>query len=262
MEVFEAAAQACKNGVPSALATVIRTAGSTPRSEGARMLVYADGSIIGTIGGGALEKKVISIAQSCIADQRSERYSSKLDVDMGMRCAGDMEIYIEALQVCTPLYIFGAGHVAQALVPLLINLSYRVWVIDDRPNLLSKIRFPKAILKLIDPLRFVDETCFSAQSHLILMTHLHERDSDLLSLVLPKPHAWVGMLGSDRKVSVIKQKLRTQGFTQQQLAQVHAPIGVEIEAQTPHEIAISIAAELIAFRRNARFPIMPKSSVP
>lgn len=259
MEVFAAAAQAVQHGIPAAMTTVIHASGSTPRNQGARMLVYADGRIIGSVGGGALEKKVIAMAVEAIKNHTHTRYNSRLDVEKGMRCAGNMDIYIEPLNTFTPLYIFGAGHVAHALARTLSTLQFGVSIIDDRESLLTKERFPLATRHLVSPFDFAKKMQFGAHSYFVLMTHLHERDCELANILIQKPHSWLGILGSDRKIRLIREELHNHGVAQERLAQLHAPIGLDIGAQNPQEIAISVAAQLIAHRSRISMPISAKS---
>ena len=251
MNVFAAAARACRDGQSAALATVIGTTGSTPRQAGARMLVYGDGKCLGTIGGGGVERRVIEIALQAIANNQSVRYSASLDDKLGMSCAGDMEVYIEPLQSQPPLLLFGAGHVAHATAPLLCKLEFNVTVIDDRPELLTQERFPGCQIVLTDPLAFAQQQTPNPAHHLLFMTHLHSRDAALMLCFAQRPHQWMGMLASQRKASGVFHKLRQAGVDESVIAKINTPIGLNIQAETPMEIAVSIAAQLIASRRGA-----------
>ena len=259
MNVFEAASEACRKGIAVAMATIIEASGSTPRSSGARMLVYADKKIVGSVGGGELERKVIDLAVEAIQKHQHMRYSSQLDVEKGMRCAGKVEIYIEPLLVQTQLFLFGAGHVAQALVGVLERLNYGVTVIDDRPALLNEQKFPSVHRVLCDPVEFAKELKSSSKTHFILMTHLHERDQELASILITKPHSWMGILGSARKSRLIQKNLLEMGIGEERIQSIQSPIGLDIGAQNPNEIAISIAAQLLANNSNKTMPIYPKS---
>jgi len=259
MNVFEAAAEAYRKGIAVAMATIIEASGSTPRSSGARMLVYADKKIVGSVGGGELERKVIDLAVTAIQENKHMRYSSQLDVEKGMRCAGKVEIYIEPLLVQTQLFLFGAGHVAHALVAVLERLNYGVTVIDDRPALLNEQKFPSVQRFVCDPLEFAQNIKTSPDAHFVLMTHLHERDQQLASILINKPHSWMGILGSARKSKLILKSLLEMGVSTSTIQNIQSPIGLDIGAQNPEEIAISIAAQLIAHRSNRVMPIQPKS---
>lgn len=259
MSVLEAAAQAWRAGQAAAMATVIGANGSTPRSSGARMLIYADGRTVGTVGGGAVEARVIAIGLEVIETGRSRRYHAALDTDLGMSCGGDMEVWIEPLRVRTPFVLFGAGHVAAATAPLLCSLDFDVTVVDDRPDLATTERFPGCRVVVTDPVEFARAYDRTDAPHFLLMTHLHERDRELLGILLPKRPGFVGMLGSKRKVAGAFRRLREAGATDDQLAQVRCPVGLDLEAETPAEIAISIAAELVALRRGPARPLAPLS---
>ncbi len=255
MDVFEAAARACREGIPAAMATVIGASGSTPRTEGARIVIFADGTAVGTIGGGAVEWRVCTLAAEVIATGRSQRYRAALDTELGMSCGGDMEIWIEALQVRTPALIFGAGHVAAATAPLLRGLDHQVTVIDDRPELLTEERFPSCRRVLEEPEAFARRVPQDQEPVILLMTHLHERDTALLDILLGRPHRYIGMLGSRRKVAHAFQALAARGHTEEALRTVCCPIGLDLAAETPAEIAVSIAAELVARARGATLPL-------
>lgn len=250
MNIFEAAAKACHEGIGAAFVTIIGVTGSTPRAPGARMLVRVDGSVVGTIGGGKVEHQVLKLAKQVIATGKPMRYHTVLDADSGMGCGGDMEFYIEPLRIRTPMVLFGAGHVAQATAPLLRDLHFHVTIVDDRENLMIPERFPGCQIRLGDPLTFAQDHDTTDHTHFLLMTHLHQRDRNLLHVLTQRPHAWIGMLGSRRKIANIFRYLREQGVSEEQLAQVNTPVGLDIGAETPKEIAVSIAAQLIQVRRS------------
>ena len=260
MSVFEAAAEAWRTGRPAAMATVIGANGSTPRASGARMIVFASGEICGTVGGGAVERRVIEIAQEVLTSGRARRYHAALDTDLGMSCGGDMEVWIEPLAVRTPLFLFGAGHVAAATAPLLCALDFDVTVVDDRADLATPERFEGCRVEVTEPLAFARALPSTHRPHVLLMTHLHERDRDLLSIVLRQDPGFVGMLGSRRKRNSILAHLQSGGLPDTRLAQVRCPIGLALGAETPAEIAVAIAAELVAHRHGAAAPSTSLSS--
>jgi xanthine dehydrogenase accessory factor len=249
MHVFEAAAEAFRLGQPAALATVIAKGGSAPRSSGARMLVRADGSTCGTIGGGAVEWEVMQAAQRVIRLQRAERYIVHLTRDLGMCCGGEMEFYIEPLEVRSPFYLFGAGHVAHALAPLLHALDFAVHVIDSRPEYATDQRFPSCTLHVDDPVEFVRENPLPDCAWVLVTTHDHAMDQALCEEILRLPTAWIGMIGSRAKVTKFLLRLRRAGVPEDDLQRLRAPVGLDIGAETPAEIAVAIAAELVQVRR-------------
>lgn len=250
--VFRALCRLYDAGVAVALCTVVRTAGSTPRKSCARMLVCADGSITGTIGGGRVEKQVIDaavalLAQGSAATSQLLRYH--LTRELGMCCGGEMEVFVEPMHPAPLVLLCGGGHVAQALAPLLRPLGFVPIVIEDLPELGSLTRFPDAerIIDSFDPRDWRDVP-LSARSYAVIVTRDHAQDQALLEQLLPYPLAYLGLIGSQRKILMFRQRLLAKGFTEAQLDRVHAPIGVNIGAQTPAEIAIAIAAELISVR--------------
>jgi xanthine dehydrogenase accessory factor len=262
MNVFAAAAEAVQSGRKAALATVIEVAGSTPRSSGARMLVYADGSSLGTIGGGALEHAVIGAAREVIRSGVPQRYAVDVVRDLGMCCGGRVEVYVEPLFVQVPLVVFGAGHVAAALAPVVLALDFQVTVVDDRPELATAERFPGCRLVNSDPLAFARALHGHADAHWLVVTHDHQLDQDLLEVLLPKTSAWLGMIGSRAKVARFLTRLDAAGLNPALFAKLCAPVGLDIGAETPAEIAVSIAAELVRVRRHADRPPVPLSTLP
>lgn len=245
MDVFLAASEAIAEGRAAVLATVIGAYGSTPRKSGARLLIYGDGQTVGSIGGGELEQRVKAIAQRALSTGDAQRYRTTDDLTLG-GCAGDMEIYIEPLSVRPQLYLFGSGHVAHATVPLLTQIGFGVHVIDDRAELLTEGRFPGVNRHLQNPIAFAAGLAGGENVYFVLMTHEHSRDGQLLEVLLGKPYRWIGMLSSSRKMAHITAGLRDRGISEEQLRSVHAPIGLDIGASNPSEIAVSIAAQLVA----------------
>lgn len=262
MNVFAAAARAWRTGEPAAFATVIAANGSTPRHAGARMLIRADGSTVGTIGGGELEHRATAVALRVIETGRPERLSLDLVRDLGMCCGGQTEVYVEPLSVRQPFVIFGAGHVAHAVAPLLRALDYEVTVVDDRDELATSDRFPGCTVHVVDPRRYVEELSGSSDAHWLIVTHDHKLDQDLLEVLLPKECAWVGMIGSKAKVARFLVRYRAAGIDEALFRKLSAPVGLDVGAETPAEIAVSIAAELIRVRRNARQDPTPLSWIP
>ncbi len=262
MNVFEAAALAWRTGRRAALATVIGAHGSTPRSGGSRMLVHADGTIVGTIGGGALEHRAVQAALRCIRTGRPERLEVHLTRDLGMCCGGRMEVYVEPLQPRSPMVIFGAGHVAMAVAPILLALDFEVTVVDDREEWNTPERFPGCALHVGDPRAFAESLVGGDDAHWLVMTHDHQLDQDLVECLLPKRCAWIGMIGSQAKVSRFLVRYRAAGMDEALLPRLCAPVGLDIGAETPAEIAVAIAAELVRVRRHADRPPVPLSHHP
>jgi xanthine dehydrogenase accessory factor len=238
---------------PAALATVIRRAGSAPQVVGARMLLYADGSALGTVGGGAIEQQVFEACRQVLRTGTPSTIEAHLVRDLGMCCGGSMEVFVEYVQAQTRLIIVGGGHVAQALAPLAHALGFRVTVADDREEMLESPAFTTAERLHYDADE-IDEALpdLCAQDLVLIMTRDHARDEHALAKLLERPHAYLGMIGSRRKVhTVLARILRRydeRGQPRPDMSRVHAPIGLALGGRTPPEIAVSIAAELVALR--------------
>jgi xanthine dehydrogenase accessory factor len=243
-------------GKEAALVTIVSTTGSTPREEGAKMLVRPDGSIAGTIGGGSLESQVIDEAIKVIKLGKPKRLHMSLTAkeaeEAGMLCGGDLEVFIEPILTAPTLYIFGGGHVSLPLARIGKLLGFKIAVIDDRAEFASAERFPEAEVVLAEdftqafPGLEIDKS-----SYIVIVTRGHQHDELVLSWAVGTPAKYIGMIGSKTKVKTIFSHLLAKGVTQEQLDSVHSPIGLAIDAQTPEEIAVSILAEIIKVRRSA-----------
>lgn len=243
------AAQCVADGKPAVLATVIAADGSTPRQAGAKMVVFPDGHTVGTVGGGRLELDTVAAAQEALRTGRATRIRPQLGDASGMCCGGNVEVFIEPLVVAAPAYVYGAGHVAQAVAPLLRHLDFRVTVVDDREALLVAERFPGCTRILADPEAHAADLAPSPHAHVLVMSHDHGRDIRIVGALSSRPLAYLGMLGSRRKRSHLKRHLATLPDADPSvLDRIRAPIGLGIGAQNPAEIAVAIAAEIIAVR--------------
>jgi xanthine dehydrogenase accessory factor len=253
-DVYEAALRATRTDEPAALVTVIATEGSTPQKAGAKMVVYADGRIVGTIGGGCVEAEMIRRARHAIDQHRSQLAAYDLTPDQagedGLVCGGRMQVFIEPLEGVPTLLLFGAGHVAQPLARLAKSVGFRVEVADDRAKFANAERFPEADVILVEPFREAAAKMTLARgSYAVVVTRGHKGDADALQAVLGKGLRFVGLLGSRPKAVHVMSELEERGVAPEALAEIHVPLGVEIGAQSPEEIAVSILAELIAVRR-------------
>lgn len=246
------AARCVAEGRPVALATVISADGSTPRQAGAKMVVFPDGRSVGSVGGGRLELDTIAAAQACLATGQPARISPRLADDLGMCCGGGVEVFVEPLLVCTPAVVYGAGHVARAVVPLLQRLDFRVEVVDDRPELLTDARFPGCTRTCADPIAHASQLSADARTHVLVMTHDHGRDVRIVTALASAPLAYLGMLGARRKRDHLARHLSAHPSADAGvLERLRAPIGLDIGARNPAEIAVSIVAEIIALRRDS-----------
>lgn len=261
MSVFRAAAEAIQSGRPAAMVTIIGVNGSAPRSAGARMLVYEDGCILGTIGGGALEHRAIATALRVLDTGTPARLDVHLTRDLGMCCGGAMEIYVEPVHPRPRAVLFGAGHVAAATAPVLQTLGFAVTVVDERDEFCSESRFP-GCTRLDAPREVARSLEGGAHSYWLVVTHDHQLDQDLGEILLPKQCAWLGMIGSRSKIAKFFLRYKAAGLDPALFEKLSAPVGLDIGAETPEEIAVAIAAEIIRVRRASRRPPIPLSEIP
>ncbi len=239
-----------QEGAAAALVTVIRAQGSTPRKAGSKMIVLADGSIRGTVGGGRFEQMIIEAALEALAQGEPRTVKFHLTQELGMCCGGEMEVFVEPLERYPRLYVFGAGHVGAALCAAASRVGFQVTIIDEREEYATHERCPAAV-------RFVRSYApsdlrdlgYDDVTYCAVVTHDHRTDQDLCEFLLPLGARFVGMIGSRRKVEMTRQRLEAKGMDPAIVARLHAPIGVEIRAETPEEIAVSIVGELIRERR-------------
>ena len=247
--VYEAILDALRSGQPACVLTVIEVRGSTPREVGTKMLLRADGSTVGTVGGGALEAAALADARKALADGQSRigKYSllGQTQQDLGI-CGGEASVFIEVLQAKPTLLIAGAGHVAVPLAELGCLLGFRILVADDRPGFANVARFPNADELVVAPLNeLTSKVPITPRTFVVIVTRGHEHDEAVLRQVVSSPAAYVGMIGSRRKVRAVFERLLADGIPKEQLARVFAPIGLRTGSQTPAEIALSILAEIV-----------------
>jgi xanthine dehydrogenase accessory factor len=234
------------------LATVVAVSGSTPREPGARMLVLDDRTV-GTIGGGPREAEVVERARGMLGTAGVEL--ADLDFEEGLSggegpiCGGRMRVLVESFAPPARIVICGAGHVGLALHRLLTVLGLSAVVIDPRTEFASEERFPGADIRHTPFERAFDGLDLSARDAVVILTPEHSHDETVLRLALASAAGYVGMIGSRRKVGVIRERLREDGYGADQLDRVHAPIGLDIAAETPAEIALAIAAEIVSVVR-------------
>ena len=253
-EVFEAVLQAEQGGQPAALVTVISTEGSTPQKAGAKMVVYPDGRIVGTIGGGCVEAEMAWRARQVVESRRPQLAEYDLTPDQagedGLVCGGRMQVFIEPIEGTPTLCLFGAGHVAQPLARMAHAAGFRVEVADDRIKFANTLRFPEADKVVVDGFAAAAaQMTLGPNTYAVVVTRGHGGDAEALAAVLGKGLRFVGLLGSRPKMVHVFTELEERGVTPAVLSRVHCPLGIEIGAQSPEEIAVSILAEMIAVRR-------------
>ena len=252
-DVFEAVAEALKRGEPAALVTIIRAQGSTPQRVGAKMLVFPDGRIVGTIGGGCYENEAFWKARTAIETRQPviAKYELADDIaeDSGLICGGQMEVYIEPLEPATALYLVGAGHVSYHLARAAHAVGFRLHVIDDREKFANVERFPDAEEIVVDSIpEWLTQAELPAHAFAVILTRGHRHDLDALRALAAKQLRYLGLIGSRAKVARIYEVLEAEGVPLEQLRHIHAPVGLDLGAVTPQEIAVSILAELIGVK--------------
>ena len=258
-EVFTAALAALERGEPAALVTIVSTIGSTPQRVGAKMLVFSDGRIVGTIGGGCYENDAFWKAREAIKTRRPEMVHYELSDDFaqetGLVCGGQMDVYIEPIEPSPELYIIGGGHVGFHLARLAADVGFRVHVVDDREKFANLERFPTAVEVVADDIpAWIDRANLPAHAYAVIVTRGHTNDLEALRVLAPRELRYLGLIGSRAKVARIYEALVEAHMPAEALRRVHAPIGLDIGAVTPQEIAVSILAELIAVKHGKEHP--------
>jgi len=255
MDLFEEIVRMRRAGVRGALATIVHTNGSIPSYESSRMLVREDGSIAGTIGGGCVEAEVWAAAKEVMQAEQPRKMTFNLNqdaaYDSGLICGGTLEIFVEPILPQPNLFIFGGGHVSSAVARIANAAGFSITVADDRAAFANSERFPMA-----EKLYTTYEDAFAkiapnASSYLLIVTRGHRDDMRVLAWAVRTDARYIGMIGSKRKVISVYKALEKEGYLPEEFVRVHAPVGLDIGALTPEEIAVSITSELIAVRRNA-----------
>ena len=250
-EFYAEVARVEEAGRPIIMATVIESGGSTPRIAGARMLIEM-GRIVGTIGGGAIEQRVIEAAHALLATQgpATELVSVHLVRDLAMCCGGKMSVFLEKNDPRPRLWIFGAGHVGTEVAAAAHIAGFSVSVVDERAEWADPSRFPAEVeVHDADPIDFIKANPMGAEDFVVVMTHSHPLDEAVLRAVAQRPLRYLGMIGSRGKWARFRNRLSARGIDDAEIDRVRCPVGLDIAALTPGEIAISVAAQLVAVRR-------------
>jgi len=255
MDLFEEIVRMRRAGKRGALATIVHTNGSIPSYESSRMLVREDGSSVGTVGGGCVEADVWAAAREVMHKEAPRKIvfhlNNEATYDNGLICGGTVEIFIEPILPQPILYLFGGGHVSTAVAKAAQAVGFGVGVIDDREAFANSQRFPMA-----QEIYTIYDDAFaklqpSSSSYLVIVTRGHKEDMRVLAWAVRTSARYVGMIGSRRKVLSVYKALEKEGFAMEEFERVFAPMGLDIGALSPEEIAVSIVAELVAVRRNA-----------
>ena len=253
-DIYESIANLRRRGEKAVLAAIVSTLGSAPRKESSKMLVLADGKIIGTIGGGAIEYQAYQEALKLIHGNESKLAHYELtNADAskeGMTCGGIVDVFLEPIKPLPSLIIFGGGHISYFLARIGKMVDFRVTIIDDRPEFANPERFPEADATIAEDMAsVVKRLAINSSSYIVIVTRGHMKDEQVLEWAITTPAGYIGMIGSKRKIKTSFSYLETKGITREQLDKVHSPIGLAIGAETPEEIAVAIMAEIIQVRR-------------
>jgi len=245
-EIFSELKKAIDQGIPAVLCIVTETTGSTPRKAGSKMLVLQDGTVKGTVGGGSVEFQAIQEALTVISCGLPFKKRFHLEDDLKMHCGGTMEIYFESLGCLPKLYIFGGGHIGKALAGYAVGLGFRPFVFDQREGIFELWNIPDVETRTGDYMQIIDSLTFDTNTYVVIVTHQHEFDEKILLKCGPCEYAYLGMIGSKRKVAEIRnQALARKSLPAEILSKIDMPIGIPFAAETPAEIAISIVAKMI-----------------
>ena len=255
MDLFEEIVRMRRAGHRAALATIVHTNGSIPSYESSRMLVREDGSIAGTIGGGCVEAEVWAAAKEVMQKEAPRKMvfnlNNEASYDNGLICGGTLEVFVEPILPQPMLYLFGGGHVSMAVAKAGSAVGFGIAVVDDRESFANKERFPMAQEIFTSYEDAFAKIHPNASSYVIIVTRGHKEDMRVLAWAVRTEARDLGMIGSKRKVLSVYKALENDGYKPEEFERVYAPMGLEIGALSPEEIAVSIAAELVAVRRNA-----------
>ncbi|MBI1856454.1 MAG: XdhC family protein [Chloroflexi bacterium] len=252
ISIHQALSEIEKNNGSAALCTVVKSEGSTPRHVGSKMLVYPDGKFIGTVGGGDLEHRVLDEAWMAIADGKPRLLSYTMSDpsrgDPGV-CGGQVEVFVEPILPAPMIVVIGAGHVGKAVVHLAKWLGFRVAVSDDRPEFCTPESIPDADAYYPAPMeKLTEQLKVTRQTYLVVTSRGSGVDAAGLPSLLESSAAYIGVIGSKRRWATTVKALKEKGVSEEKIARVHSPMGLELQAETPEEIAVSIMAEIMMLK--------------
>jgi xanthine dehydrogenase accessory factor len=256
VDIYEEIVQLRQQGRRGAVATIVNVRGSVPSFETAKMLIRDDGSIVGTVGGGCVEAEVWQAAREVMESEKPRTITFNLNqnpkYDTGLVCGGTLDIFIEPVLPPALLYIFGAGHVAKSLYETAKGAGFDVTVIDDRESYANRERFPEAKEVIAEDFdQAMARLSPSETSYVVIVTRGHRDDMRVLRWAVTTPARYIALIGSKRKVINVVKELEKEGVPRASFDRVFGPMGLNIGALTPEEIAVSVAAEIVAVRRNA-----------
>jgi xanthine dehydrogenase accessory factor len=264
MDVFEELVRLRRLGQKAALATIVEVRGSIPSFESAKLLVREDGSLVGTIGGGCVEAEVWNAAREVIDTEKPRHLSFNLGQDAaydnGLICGGQLDVFIEPVLPLSSAFIFGAGHISKSLSKVASLAGFRTVIIDNREAFANRERFPEADEVLAQEYEdLFAKLPVNESSYVVIVTRGHRDDMRVLRWAIQTPARYVGMIGSKRKTLNVIQELEKEGMPRERFERLHSPMGLEIGAITPEEIAVSVVAEMISVRRHAHEGFNPLS---
>jgi len=255
MDIFEEIVRLRRLGQKCALATIVQVRGSIPSFESAKLLVREDGSMIGTIGGGCVEAEVWNAARDVIATEKPRHMHFSLGQDAaydnGLICGGQLDVFVEPVVPQPSTFIFGAGHISKSLSKVADMTGFRTVVIDDREMFANRDRFPEADEVFADEYENVfPRLPINETSYIVIVTRGHRDDMRVLKWAVSTNARYIAMIGSKRKVLGVVRELEKEGIEMGAPDRIFAPMGFDIGAITPEEIAVAVVAEMIAVRRN------------
>ncbi len=253
ISIYERLTKIEQENKKAALCLIVNTKGSTPRKQASKMIVYGDGSIFGTIGGGMLEKQVIENALSAIELCAPRHYVHQLEADLNMTCGGIVEVYIEPIAAQNELWIFGAGHVGLKLAVLAEILDFKVKLFDSRKEIVENAAKSGVEVVYTEYANILSTIQSNSNVYVAVMTHSHDFDREIVAKCATLNFAYLGMIGSRRKVKKTQELLVDSGvLTDDEFQKIDSPMGIPIATETPDEIAVSVLAKLIDVRRTAK----------
>jgi xanthine dehydrogenase accessory factor len=266
MSVHKALAELETRNEAGALCTIVRSQGSTPRHTTSKMLVYADGSFVGTVGGGEMENRVIAEAKEAIRDGKPRLLSYNMSDpkrgDPGV-CGGQVEVFVEPILPKPTVVVIGSGHVGKAVAHLAHWLGFRVAVNDDRPEFATPEAVPDADEYYPIPMAELPQKLnITPWTYLVLTTRGVNVDVAGLPALLDTQAAYIGVIGSRRRWATARKAMEAAGVPPEKLDRVRSPIGLELNAETPEEIAVSIMAEIIMLRQGGDGKVMSADEAP
>jgi xanthine dehydrogenase accessory factor len=253
-DIFEEIRRLRRDGRKAALATIVQIRGSVPSFQTAKMLVRDDGSTLGSVGGGCVEADVWAAAQDVIKDERSRVMQFDLTEESmaegGLICGGKVEIFVEPVLPVPEMIIFGAGHISTQVSKIAVIAGFRTTIVDNRPVYANKERFPEAEAIYSESFEAAFEALVPTENtYLVIVTRGHQEDENVLRWAVGTNARYIGMIGSKRKVRTIADNLLSEGISRDRIERAHMPIGLDVGAVTPEEIAVAIVAEAIQIRR-------------